>query len=54
MVKRKSIHIEGFAHKNPIPAASRLGNGSCCRSVTERESFAPGWRCRNKPRWARR
>ena len=23
---RKSIYIEGFAHKNPIPAASRLGN----------------------------
>jgi len=26
MARRKSIHIEGFAHKNPIPAASRLGN----------------------------
>jgi 2-iminobutanoate/2-iminopropanoate deaminase len=26
MAKRKSIHIEGFAHKNPIPAASHLGN----------------------------
>src|SRR3954451_2312471 len=26
MVKRKSIEIVGFAHKNPIPAASRLGN----------------------------
>jgi 2-iminobutanoate/2-iminopropanoate deaminase len=26
MAKRKSIHIEGFAHKNPIPAACRLGN----------------------------
>ena len=26
MAKRKSIYIEGFAHKNPIPAASRLGN----------------------------
>ena len=25
-MKRKSIHIEGFAHKNPIPAACRLGN----------------------------
>jgi 2-iminobutanoate/2-iminopropanoate deaminase len=26
MAKRQSIYIEGFAHKNPIPAASRLGN----------------------------
>ena len=26
MTKRKSIEIEGFRHKNPIPAASRLGN----------------------------
>ena len=26
MAKRKSIEIEGFAHKNPIPAACRLGN----------------------------
>jgi enamine deaminase RidA (YjgF/YER057c/UK114 family) len=26
MTKRKSIEIEGFAHKNPIPAACRLGN----------------------------
>ena len=26
MIKRKSIEIEGFAHKNPIPAASRVGN----------------------------
>ena len=26
MAKRKSIEIEGFTHKNPIPAASRLGN----------------------------
>jgi enamine deaminase RidA (YjgF/YER057c/UK114 family) len=26
MAKRKSIEIEGFAHKNPIPAASRVGN----------------------------
>ena len=26
MAKRKSIHIEGFAHKNPIPVGSRLGN----------------------------
>ncbi len=23
---RKSIHIPGFAHRNPIPAASRVGN----------------------------
>jgi enamine deaminase RidA (YjgF/YER057c/UK114 family) len=26
MGKRKSIEIGGFAHKNPIPAACRLGN----------------------------
>ncbi len=26
MSKRKSIHIEGFSHKNPIPAGCRLGN----------------------------
>jgi 2-iminobutanoate/2-iminopropanoate deaminase len=26
MSKRKSIKIEGFAHKNPIPAACRVGN----------------------------
>jgi 2-iminobutanoate/2-iminopropanoate deaminase len=26
MAKRKSIEIAGFAHKNPIPAASRVGN----------------------------
>ena len=26
MPARKSIHLEGFGHKNPIPAACRLGN----------------------------
>ena len=26
MATRKSIEIEGFTHKNPIPAASRVGN----------------------------
>jgi len=26
MSKRKSIHIEGFVHKHPIPNASRIGN----------------------------
>jgi 2-iminobutanoate/2-iminopropanoate deaminase len=26
MAQRKSIEIDGFAHKNPIPAASRVGN----------------------------
>jgi enamine deaminase RidA (YjgF/YER057c/UK114 family) len=26
MAERKSIEISGFAHTNPIPAASRLGN----------------------------
>ena len=25
-MQRQSIHIEGFAHKNPIPAACRVGN----------------------------
>lgn len=26
MAKRKAIYIDGFGHKNPIPAASRIGN----------------------------
>lgn len=26
MPRRKSIHIDGFAHKNPIPNASLIGN----------------------------
>lgn len=26
MARRKSIYIEGFGHKNPIPAAARIGN----------------------------
>ncbi len=26
MAKRTSIYLEGFGHKNPIPAACRLGN----------------------------
>ena len=26
MARRRSIYIEGFGHKNPIPAACRLGN----------------------------
>jgi 2-iminobutanoate/2-iminopropanoate deaminase len=26
MTQRRSINIPGFAHKNPIPAASRVGN----------------------------
>ena len=26
MIQRRSIHIPGFAHKNPIPGASRVGN----------------------------
>lgn len=26
MAKRTSIYVEGFGHKNPIPAACRLGN----------------------------
>lgn len=26
MARRKSIHIDGFAHKNPIPNASMIGN----------------------------
>ena len=26
MARRKSIHIDGFAHKNPIPNAAVIGN----------------------------
>src|ERR1700687_4469686 len=26
MGKRTAIYVDGFGHKNPIPAASRLGN----------------------------
>lgn len=26
MAARKSIYVEGFSHKNPIPAACRIGN----------------------------
>ena len=26
MATRTSIHVEGFGHKNPIPAACRIGN----------------------------
>ena len=26
MARRTSIYIEGFGHKNPIPAACRIGN----------------------------
>lgn len=26
MAKRRAIYVEGFGHKNPIPAASRVGN----------------------------
>jgi enamine deaminase RidA (YjgF/YER057c/UK114 family) len=26
MSRRKSINIKGFVHKNPVPAASRVGN----------------------------
>jgi enamine deaminase RidA (YjgF/YER057c/UK114 family) len=26
MANRKSIYIDGFSHKNPIPNASRIGN----------------------------
>jgi 2-iminobutanoate/2-iminopropanoate deaminase len=26
MAKRQSIYIEGFAHKNPLPAGCRIGN----------------------------
>jgi enamine deaminase RidA (YjgF/YER057c/UK114 family) len=25
MARRTSIHLEGFAHENPVPAASRIG-----------------------------
>lgn len=26
MTHRKSVYVEGFGHKNPIPAAARIGN----------------------------
>jgi 2-iminobutanoate/2-iminopropanoate deaminase len=26
MARRRSIHVEGYSHQNPIPAASRVGN----------------------------
>lgn len=26
MPKRQSIYVDGFAHKNPVPAACRIGN----------------------------
>ena len=26
MSKRRAIYVEGFGHKNPIPAAARVGN----------------------------
>jgi 2-iminobutanoate/2-iminopropanoate deaminase len=26
LAKRKAVYVEGFGHKNPIPAASRVGN----------------------------
>lgn len=26
MSKRRSIHLDGFAHENPVPAACRVGN----------------------------
>lgn len=26
MTRRTSIYVEGFGHKNPIPAAARIGN----------------------------
>ena len=26
MAKRRSIYVEGFGHKNPIPPASKIGN----------------------------
>ena len=33
MAKRKSIYVEGFSHKNPIPAACRIGNLLCSGSI---------------------
>jgi 2-iminobutanoate/2-iminopropanoate deaminase len=26
MAKRKAVYVQGFGHKNPIPAACRIGN----------------------------
>jgi len=33
MAKRKSIYVEGFSHKNPIPAACRIGNSLYSGSI---------------------
>ena len=33
MAKRTSIYVEGFGHKNPIPAACRIGNILCSGSI---------------------
>lgn len=33
MSTRTSIYVEGFSHKNPIPAACRIGNLLCSGSI---------------------
>ena len=33
MAKRKSVYVEGFSHKNPIPAACRIGNALYSGSI---------------------
>lgn len=37
MPKRESIYIEGFAHKNPLPAACRVGNLLMTGIITGRD-----------------
>jgi 2-iminobutanoate/2-iminopropanoate deaminase len=38
MAKRKSIHLEGFAHTNPIPTACKLGNIVMSGSIMPRNA----------------
>jgi len=33
MTRRTSIYVEGFSHKNPIPAACRIGSMLCSGSI---------------------
>lgn len=33
MAKRTSIYVEGFSHRNPIPAACRIGNALYSGSI---------------------
>ena len=48
MARRKSIYVEGFSHKNPIPAACLIGSTLYSGSIQERTrrpaSTARRWR----------